>query len=182
MSMKTGIKVTDAMTENPITVPHDMNIVQSAEIMRDSHIGALLVTDKKLMHGICTEQDIVRKVVAEQKDPSSTKIGDIMDSNVHTTEPDKDIFDAMLVMKEYNIRHLPVVYNKRLVGLLTAKDILKIEPQLFDLLVEKFELREEERKPIHRIAASEGVCQICGEFSQDIKLIDGVMTCPGCQE
>ncbi|MBW2970751.1 CBS domain-containing protein [Candidatus Woesearchaeota archaeon] len=58
------------------------------------------------------------------------------------------MYDSLVLMRDYNIRHLPVVHKKELVGYLTIKDILKIEPQLFELIVEKFELREEHRKPI----------------------------------
>ena len=83
-------------------------------------------------------------------------------------------------MRDNNIRHLPVVENNEMVGLLTIKDILKIEPQLFDLIVEKFELREESRKSINRIIPEEGICQACGEYSEKVKEINQTTLCENC--
>ena len=85
-------------------------------------------------------------------------------------------------MKEKNIRHLPVVSDGKMVGLLTLKDILKIEPQLFDLLVDKFEVREEERKPINNLPEKEGVCQECGKYAEELLDKEGTLICPNCAE
>ena len=60
-----------------------------------------------------------------------------MTTKLVTIEPKADIFDAMMLMRDAEVRHLPVVENKKILGFLTMKDILKIEPQLFDLIVEK---------------------------------------------
>jgi signal-transduction protein with cAMP-binding, CBS, and nucleotidyltransferase domain len=54
------------------------------------------------------------------------------------------------MMSDLNIRHLPVVEDDRMVGLLTLKDILKIQPQLFEILVDKFEIREQDRKLVFK--------------------------------
>jgi len=71
-----------------------------------------------------------------------------METNLTTTTPDEDIFEALRIMRDYNIRHLPVMHQGKFVGLVTLKDILKIEPDLYEIMVEKIELREAERKPI----------------------------------
>ena len=71
--------------------------------------------------------------------------------------------------------------GSKMLGLLTLKDILKIEPQLFDLLVEKFELKEEERKPINNIREKEGVCNLCGNYSESLTEKEGgVLSCKDC--
>ena len=93
-----------------------------------------------------------------------------------------DIYDALVKMRDNNIRHLPVVENNEMVWLLTIKDILKIEPQLFELIVEKFELREESRKPINRIIPTEGICQECGEYSEKVNEIKGTILCENCSK
>jgi signal-transduction protein with cAMP-binding, CBS, and nucleotidyltransferase domain len=179
--MKTGYKVCDAMTEKPVTVSPDLSLQECAKIMSDRHVGAVLVHNKEL-DGIITEQDIVRKSVINNDKPSVRKASDIMETVMHTIGPEKDIYDALVHMKEKNIRHLPVVSNREMVGLLTLKDILKIEPQLFDLLVEKFELREEERKPINNQPEKEGVCQECGKYSDELVEAKGVLVCHRCAE
>jgi signal-transduction protein with cAMP-binding, CBS, and nucleotidyltransferase domain len=149
--------------------------------MAENHVGAVIVHSKEL-HGIITEQDIVRKAVISNDKPSVRKASEIMETTMHTIEPEKDIYDALVHMKEKNIRHLPVVSNGEMIGLLTLKDILKIEPQLFDLLVEKFELREEERKPINNQEEKEGVCQECGKYAEELLDKEGVLICPNCAE
>ncbi len=176
--MKTGYKVYDAMTEKPVIVNKNISLMECANVMKDHHVGALIVDDDYL--SIITEQDIVRKGVSIGLDPSRTIVSEIMVKVDHAIEPHKDIFDALIVMKDKNIRHLPVMDEGKMLGLLTLKDILKIEPQLFDLLVEKFELKEEERKPINNIRDKEGVCNLCGNYSESLAEKDGVLSCKEC--
>lgn len=179
--MKTGIKVSDAMTEQPITISPDLTLKKSAQLMAKKHIGALIIKKNHKVLGIITEKDMVRKGIAKGKDSVKTKVKEIMNTKVNTIEPDKDIFDALKVMNDLNIRHLPVVQGKDMVGLLTLKDILKIQPDLFDLLVERFELREEERKPIYNVREKEGICQTCGEYAEKLYPKEGVMVCKSCK-
>ena len=103
-----------------------------------------------------------------------------METKLLMISPSDDIYDALIKMRDSNIRHLPVVEHGKMVGLLTLKDILKIEPQLFELLVEKFELREETRKPINRIISNEAICQGCGAYAEDVKKIKGSLLCERC--
>lgn len=179
--MKTGYKVCDAMTKKPITISPNLSLQECAKIMAEEHVGAVIVHSKEL-HGIITEQDIVRKAVILDGNPSVMKSSEIMETMMHTIEPEKDIYDALVHMKNKNIRHLPVVSDGKMVGLLTLKDILKIEPQLFDLLVEKFEIREEERKPINNQKEKEGICQECGKYAEELLDKEGVLLCFRCAE
>ena len=144
--METGVKVCDAMTHRPITVRTSITLAECAMLMREKHVGSVLVKDNHSLLGIVTESDIVRKAVAAHKSPGEVSAVDIMTTRIITVSPEKDIFEAINIMRDHDLRHLPVVDGKRLVGLLTVKDILKIEPQLFEILAEKLEVREEERK------------------------------------
>ncbi|MBI2128709.1 CBS domain-containing protein [Candidatus Woesearchaeota archaeon] len=180
--MKTGFKVCDAMTENPITISSGASLQDCAKIMDEKHVGALLIKKNEELQGIITEQDIVRKAVAKGIDASKSKVGAYMETDMTSISPEADIFDALIKMRDLNIRHLPVIDGKKFIGLLTLKDILKIEPQLFDLLVEKFELREEERKPLSKRKPSEGICQICGKYADKVTNLDGVLMCMDCKE
>ena len=180
--MKTGCRVMDAMTKKPIDVAPDITLQECSKIMANKHVGSLVVKENNELVGLITEQDIVRKAVAVGLDTEKTKITEIMIRKLTVIEPEKDIYDALVLMKKLNIRHLPVMKNGEMAGLLTLKDILKIEPQLFDLLVEKFELREAERKPINRIIPTEGICQACGEYTEKINDIEGSLLCDDCRE
>jgi signal-transduction protein with cAMP-binding, CBS, and nucleotidyltransferase domain len=178
--MKSGYKVADAMTINPISINTDTTLLECARVMSEKHVGTVVVKDWNSL-GILTEQDIVRKAVANGVNVNE-KVKDFMETKLITISPDMDIYDALIKMRDNNIRHLPVVENNEMVGLLTIKDILKIQPELFDLIVEKFELREESRKPINRIIPTEGICQECGEYSEKMKEIDGTVLCDNCSK
>ena len=177
--MKTGYKVGDAITKNPITIKASASLKQCADLMAKKHIGSLLVEEKGNIVGILSEQDIVRKAVAKGT-AGKKKVKDIMQKSLVTITPDKDLFDAIRVMRDHNIRHLPVMYKNKFLGLITMKDILKLEPDLFDLLVAKFEVREERK--ILRAEADEGVCELCGEYAKEIKSVEGINVCPNCED
>ena len=148
--MKTEIKVIDAMTKNPVMVGPETSISECARIMSERKVGSLLITEGKNLLGVIKERDIVRSVVLENKNAEKELVKDFMITDVITTTPNEDIYDAIVTMRDMDIRMLPVMHNGELTGLLTAKDILKVQPSLFDLLAEKLILREEDEKPIFK--------------------------------
>lgn len=178
--MKTGYKVHDCMTTKPISVSSEKSLEECAKVMAKNHVGALVIKDNHQSKGLITEQDIVRKVLARGINPLTKKVKDFMETKLMTISPNDDIYDALIKMRDQNIRHLPVVDKGKMIGLLTLKDVLKIEPQLFELLVEKFELREETRKPVNRIISNEAICQGCGAYVEDVKKVKGSLLCERC--
>lgn len=160
--MRTGVQVSDAMTKEPVVMKPEENLHTVATTMEKSHVGSIIISQQKKLLGIITEQDIVRKVIAKNLDPYKTKVKDVMETDMITIHGEQDVYDALVLMKQHNIRHLPVMSNGKMSGFLTIKDILKIQPQLFDLMVEKFELREEEDKPIRQILKHGQMCPNCG--------------------
>ena len=178
--MKTGYKVYDCMTTKPVYISPEISLEECAKVMDVNHVGALVVKENHVSKGLITEQDIVRKVISKGINPLTKKVKDFMEKKLKTISPNSDIYDALIVMRDSNIRHLPVVDKGKMTGLLTLKDILKIEPSLFELLVEKFEIREEKRKPLDRIIPTEAICQNCGAYSEDITKIKGMLLCERC--
>jgi len=144
----TGYTVADAMTHEPVTISPNKTLREAAKIMAKEHVGSLLVKEADSIIGILTEQDVVRKGVASAGNTALKKVREVMETNLTTTTPDEDIFEALRIMRDYNIRHLPVMHQGKFVGLVTLKDILKIEPDLYEIMVEKIQLREAERKPV----------------------------------
>ncbi len=170
------------MTEKPITITPTTSAQECAKLMAKHHVGSLVVRDRDSLAGIVTERDLTRKLVAANKPAAKTKAKDVMTTNLVTVSPDKDIFEAIAIMRDYDVRHLPVVDRNRLLGLITLKDILKIEPDLFDIMVEKMEIREAKRKPLSYMKEHEGVCQSCGESGEQVADIDGILLCPDCRD
>ena len=131
--MKTGIKVGDAMTQNPVIISMDRTVSYASKIMLEKRVGSLLVMDGEKIKGILTEKDVVR-VIAKGLSPRRVKVPEVMRKKLHTTKPDEDLYEAVRHMKKNKVRRLPVVYKEKLVGLLTHTDILRLEPILFEMM------------------------------------------------
>lgn len=174
--MKTGYQVCDAMTKKPVVVSIDSTTEESAVVMNKHRVGSVLVNDGNKLAGIITDQDIVRKIIAKGLDPKKTKINEHMSKKLVTISPEKDIFEALTLMATENVKQLPVMDGKKMLGILTQKDILKIEPELFDLLADKLEIKEEEHKP----HLNEGVCQECGNYAKKLVNRNGALICKEC--
>lgn len=153
--MKTGYSVRDVMTNKPVAVDPNCSIIDAAKIMHTHNVNSLVITKNKEAIGIVTDEDFVRKIIAKGSDFTKKKVSDLMQKKLITISPNHDIYNALTIMRDNNIRQLPVLDRKKMIGFLTMKDILKIEPELFDIIVEKYELREETRKPIFSIKTEE---------------------------
>ena len=172
------------MTRKPIAVTPDTTVIECAKLMLAKKVGSLVIKEGDVLKGYLTEQGIVHKIVAKNIDASKTPVSKIMAVKVATIEPNLDIYDALVKMRDLDTRQLPVVDDGKLVGLLTLKDILKIQPQLFDLIVEKIELREQELKPIFQASSQslEGTCDLCGQYFQDLREFEGDFLCAECRK
>lgn len=115
--------VNEVMTHDPATVEPSTTLVEAARIMRDSDIGPVLVADGGGLSGILTDRDIVVRAIADGKDPSSTKVGDIVSGSLTTVTPDQNASDAARIMREQDVRRLPVVQDGRPVGIVAIGDL-----------------------------------------------------------
>jgi CBS domain-containing protein len=102
----------------------DISVLQAAILMNEHKVGSLVVVDGNRVAGMFTERDILQRVVAEQRDPVRTLVGDVMTAEVLCCTPGTSIDEARTVMKERRIRHLPVVdAEDRLLGLISIGDL-----------------------------------------------------------
>jgi CBS domain-containing protein len=99
----------------------------AARLMNQRGIGGLVVTDGDRVIGIVTERDILRRVVATQRDPGATLVRDVMTAPVACCRPDTTLAECRGVMTNKRIRHLPVVDDKGLCGIVTIGDLLAHE-------------------------------------------------------
>ena len=144
--MKTGFTVHDLMTNKPLCVSRTTSVRDTANEMQKFNVNSVVVVDGQRPVGIITDEDFVRKVITKALNIEHLQAEDIMEKKLITIEPQKDIYDALLSMRDNAIRHLPVVQGDRLVGFLSMNDILKVQPELFEIMAEKLILREQERK------------------------------------
>lgn len=141
--IRTGVKVVDQMTLKPITIHSSATIRECAKQMKKNDVGSLLILDKGKLLGIITEEDLTDRVLAEDLDPNKTFVSEIMTKKLITIEPETDLYDALMEMRDNKIRQLPVLKDKKLVGFITLKDILRIHPQLFELVAERYRVGNE---------------------------------------
>lgn len=107
------------------TVRGDVSVLQATQLMNRHQIGALVVTDgDDHVLGMFTERDVLRRIVAEQRDPAGTPVNAVMTRRVVCCSPEDSLNRARAIMAERRVRHLPVVdSDDRLLGLISIGDL-----------------------------------------------------------
>ena len=123
-----SLKVKDVMVTDLVTANADMSVREATKRMNDYEIGCLLVVEAESIIGILTERDVLRNVVAEARDPEKTLVKEVMSTPVIVVDPEKSLEEAVTLMFEKRVKKLPVVKDKKLVGLVTLTDIARIQP------------------------------------------------------
>ena len=123
----------------------DQSVSHAVRLMRESAVGAVLVVERGRLVGIFTERDAVYRVMAADRDPSVTRIEEVMTREPKTVLPDETFGYALVLMHENGFRHAPVVEDGRLLGVVSARHAL--DPDL-----EEFTAEAERRKNIRRRA------------------------------
>lgn len=115
----------------------DQVVLDAIKLMAEKGIGAVVVTEHGKMTGVMTERDYARKIVLKGRLSSDTKIRDIMSTNVIYASPDNTIEECMAMMTEKRIRHLPIMENDRLIGLISIGDLVKAKIAEQKFLIEQ---------------------------------------------
>ena len=110
-----------------VTIGTGETALAAAEKMNARGIGGLVVVEADRVVGIVTERDILRRVVAEQREPARARVHDIMSAPVATCRPDTSFAECRAFMTAKRIRHLPVVDEQGLCGIVTIGDLLAQE-------------------------------------------------------
>ena len=111
-------------TRRPInTVRPDNSVSESIRLMTEQNIGAVLVMDEDKLKGIFTERDALNKVLAAGIDPNNTKVSEVMTRDPVCVDPSTTIEEAMSVVTHERVRHLPVIHNGKLVGIVSSGDL-----------------------------------------------------------
>ena len=124
---------------NILKVLPDIVVRKAAELMAKRNVGAVLVVEDARLVGIFTEHDIAFRVVARGLDPQTTRVADVMTSEPDTVDPDKPFGYALLRIHHGGFRHLPVIKDGELVGIVSARNAM-------DPTLEEFQHEARRRK------------------------------------
>jgi CBS domain-containing protein len=107
-----------------VMLPSSATVREAAISMSERQVGAVLITHNGALEGIFTERDLLQRVVAPGRDPDHTRLAEVMTKNPDTIEADDYAIEALSRMSERGYRHLPVLDNGRLVGIVSRRDFL----------------------------------------------------------
>ncbi len=123
--MKLVKHLLDSKGAEIISITANASVLDAIKLMADRAVGSLLVMDGDELKGIVTERDYARKVIVKGRSSESTEVGEIMTANVVTATTDQTVPKCMSVMTDRRIRHLPVVDDGRVVGMISIGDLVQ---------------------------------------------------------
>jgi CBS domain-containing protein len=107
------------------SVSPDQSVLEAISLMAEKNVGALMVVQDSSLAGIVSERDYTRSIVLQDRSSKGTTVREIMTENVTTVEPQHTIEDCMTLMTEKSFRHLPVLQDGKLVGVLSMPDLVR---------------------------------------------------------
>jgi len=123
-------------TQDTYRADGEQTVLEVAQAMVARNIGAVPVLQDGLLVGIFSERDLMRRVVAEARDPRTIRVDEVMTQDPLTVSPDETVENCMLLMRRHGFRHLPICEGKRLIGVISLRDLL-----LHDLTEKDHEVR-----------------------------------------
>lgn len=123
--MKLVQHLLDAKGRDVISVTADVSVLDAIKLMAEKTIGSLLVMQGDVLQGIMTERDYARKVIIKGRSSETTEVGEIMTSDVCSATSQQTVTDCMTIMTKRKIRHLPVIDDGTVVGMLSIGDLVQ---------------------------------------------------------
>ena len=177
-NMTTRVLVRDIMNSPVISASPQDTIKDIATKMKEERIGSIVIMENEKAVGIITDWDIVSNAVINDVKPTMVKASDIM-QKLHTIEGEEGITEAARILRQHSIKRLGVVYKNRLVGIISASDVIAVTPDLVDVISEKAAVM---RGEIGRSAGDiSGYCDECGEWSDLLQFGEGTFSCEECR-
>jgi CBS domain-containing protein len=116
-------KVRHVMTSDPVTVQVTEPLAAAAKQMRDADVGAVIAVEGSAVRGLLTDRDITVRGIAEDLDPRTTRIGDLVTHDLVAVSPDDDVETAVELMRTHAVRRLPVMDGEQVVGVVSLGDL-----------------------------------------------------------
>ncbi|MCM0664797.1 MULTISPECIES: CBS domain-containing protein [Flavobacterium] len=118
-------QILKAKGRNVYSIFSNLTVYDALKVMGEKNIGAILVMDDNILKGILSERDYARKIVLKDKSSKETFVHEIMESHVFTVKLSDNLEDCMELMSEKRIRHLPVLEEGTVVGVISISDVVK---------------------------------------------------------
>lgn len=182
-NMKAEIPVLEIMSTDIPKLESFESVEDAAAKMEEHESGCVIVHDNGKPIGIVTERDIVRKVVSQRKNPAETQLRDIMSSPLVWVPKNTGIMEASKQMARLKLRKLVVMHEGKFLGIINARDVLQIAPQMVEITREMAEIGMPSGEYVHdSIPQASGYCESCKAYSDMLEYVDGRLICPACKE
>lgn len=139
------------MTKDVLTIDSECSVLEACEIYSKHNVGCLVVKDKGIVVGIITERDIIQYIIISNGNPKDTKVKEIMSPKLKTIHDSSSVDKAVKIMKDNNIKRLPVVKNNDIVGIITETDLSRAILDFSKIIDNLNRLYEESREDIDNI-------------------------------
>jgi CBS domain-containing protein len=179
--METRLAVRDVMTRTVVTATPAMSAAEAGKKMVENRVGNILIVEEGRPVGIVTESDMVAKVISKNVKPGSIKLEQLMSQPLITTKSSDDINDAVLMMAQKKIRRLPVIDDGALVGIITDADVIQASSEINQILDNLIQMNRETVLDRRDVIVTQGECEECEEFSEDLRQEEGRLRCPRCR-
>jgi len=173
---KIEVKVKDVMSTPVIKANMNTSIDKIGSLMVKENVGSVIIIDDLGNPvGIITESDLVKNIIAKNILPSQVKALEIMSKPLFTVNKEEELIEVAKKMKKLNVKRFPVMFEGKLVGVISSKDIIETTPILIDVIAEKSEIfHVKSEEPLI------GNCDICGNWSENLKFYEGKFLCEDC--
>lgn len=110
-----------------VSVGPDATVLNAAIVMNEHRIGSVVVMDQGRIVGMFTERDVLQRVVSQQRHPATTRVAEVMSTEIVCCTPETTVVEARNAMKNRRIRRLPVVHDGQVLGLISIGDLNAVE-------------------------------------------------------
>jgi CBS domain-containing protein len=142
------LTIESLMKKHVVTATAEESVADVVGRMSESSVGAVVVVDGESPVGIFSERDLVQRVVAEGKDPRSTEIGSVATRDVVTVDSGQSLRGCAEALKKHDVRHLPVVEGRRVVGIVSARDFFRAVTGELERFIEQSRYEEQLRENV----------------------------------
>jgi len=108
-----------------VSITPNTSVFDALKVMSEKNIGAVLVMEEEELLGIFSERDYARKVILAGRSSKTTEVKELMTSKVYCIDPSRTILDVMELMNDHRFRHVPVMENEKVIGVLSSGDVMR---------------------------------------------------------